>query len=128
MSQPMISQNSQSFTSYNTNAWVGAIATAVCTLINPISGAAVGTYCITSLATQIVLDKLSGNSRGIIDKIVKIAISFFAGMAAAFGVLSALGVSVAFTPVLIGGLIAGLACKILLEMSNNNYMVSCHSA
>ena len=105
--------------SYKNSAFIGAIATAVCTLINPISGAAIGTFCITDLTTSVLMDKLGWDKTGMMGKISRLFVSYLVSLGAAVGVLAALGVTITFTPPLIGAVIGSLAMLLLFKIGSD---------
>ncbi len=104
-----------------TEAAIGVIATAVCMLINPITGAAVGTYFLASIATEIAFEKMNLSNATLMGKVAKIVASSLAGFAAALGVLTVLGVSVALTPTLFGCVIGFVAMGVLAAIANHHH-------
>jgi hypothetical protein len=101
------------FEPYSGRAFWGMLATSVCTLINPITGAAVGTYYVSSIAASAMLDRLTIGSAETMGKVAKLMISILAGFTAAYFVLSALGVTFSMTPPAIGAVIAMFSVNVL---------------
>jgi hypothetical protein len=89
---------------------IAAIATVAWTVIDPITGIALGTYLITCIASDVVADRLGWDNAGTISKVVKTCVSHFVGMATSLAVLSALaGTAIIFTPSVIGFVIVTTA-------------------
>ena len=104
---------SHPFAPYRDQASWGGLVTAVVTLIEPIAGATIGTYLITNIVSNVVMDDLGVKNAGTIAKVAKTVASFFLAVAAAAGVATALGVTITVTPEIVGLLIGITALKVL---------------
>jgi hypothetical protein len=102
-------------------AGTAAVITALCTLFNPITGAAVGTYFITSLGMSYLSDMLGCDNVGLIGKVARAVTNFFVSAAATVAVLSALGVAITFSPALMGAGIGLLSVNILSAIGKHGH-------
>ena len=98
---------------------IGGIATVVCTFLNPITGAAVGTYMIARLGTEALADMIGCDSAGVAGKVATVVASVLAANIATFGVLTALGVTIIFTPTSVGLVIGTIAFNVLFALIPN---------
>src|SRR5271155_1466854 len=92
-------------------AYSGAITTVICTLFNPITGVAVGTYFIVQIATEALL---ICSYKETLMKVLQTIVPCISGLVACIAVQGALiGVS-AITPMLIVSAATALALNVFL--------------
>lgn len=121
MTQPMTTSSGQPsvFDAYaNMAAWA-ALATGVCTLANPVYGAALGTYFVTVILIRAAFDASGIEEAGALGKATKFVLSFLAGMGTSIGILTALEGAVSVTPRFIGGMIGLTAFQALIGLQSN---------
>jgi hypothetical protein len=92
---------------------IAAFITVGITLIHPIAGAASGTYYFTRFGMEYLIDSLGWNDAGLIGRIAGAVVSCIVALGSTIAVVSALGVTIPFTPMIIAGGIGLLSFDIL---------------
>jgi hypothetical protein len=108
------------FTPYKNHIKWGQVITMIAMLIDPTWGAATGTYYITSVASNVALDKLFINwDLSTVEKVTKTVVAYFIAVAAGASVAVALGVEITMAPDLLTAyFIVGAALRIFDVFKN----------